>query len=74
MHLGGYRGFVLLDYAGTEDVSTALPRASRYMRGLMQLLQRQELLPDAPPRSGNGRTPSEAAEAVRRGAAPAAKR
>ena len=73
LHLRGYRGFVLLDYAGAEDAATALPRAARYMRGLMHLLQRQELLPDKHEPSGNGRTPHEAAEAVRR-PTPAGKR
>jgi sugar phosphate isomerase/epimerase len=44
-----YRGFVMLDYRGAEAAETALPRAARYMRGLLHLLARQELL-----RSPNG--------------------
>jgi len=64
LRLGGYRGFVILDYAGAEDVTSAMPRAARYVRGVLQLLQRQHLLEET--RAGNGRSPYEAAEAVRR--------
>jgi hypothetical protein len=39
-----YRGFVTLDYRGAEAADTALPRAARYMRGLLHLLARQEML------------------------------
>jgi sugar phosphate isomerase/epimerase len=49
-----YRGFVTLDYAaataaGAAPPDAALPRAARYMRGLLHLLARQEML-----RSPNG--------------------
>lgn len=44
LKLGRYRGFVLLDYEGIEDPETAVPRASRYIRGILHLLQRQQLL------------------------------
>ncbi len=44
LHLAHYRGFVLLDYEGVEDPETAVPRASRYLRGLLHLLARQRLL------------------------------
>jgi L-ribulose-5-phosphate 3-epimerase len=44
LKLGRYRGFLLLDYEGIEDPETAVPRASRYMRGLLHLLERQQLL------------------------------
>jgi len=44
LKLGRYRGFVLLDYEGAEDPETAVPRASRYIRGILHLLQRQQLL------------------------------
>lgn len=42
-----YRGFVMLDYEGVEDPATAVPRAANYMRGLLHLLQRQQLLAQA---------------------------
>ena len=44
LKLGRYRGFVLLDYEGIEDPEAAVPRAARYIRGIMHLLQRQQLL------------------------------
>ena len=44
-----YRGFVTLDYGGADPADSALPRATRYMRGLLHLLARQEML-----RSPNG--------------------
>jgi sugar phosphate isomerase/epimerase len=44
LKLGRYRGFVLLDYQGIEDPETAVPRATRYIRGILHLLQRQQLL------------------------------
>ena len=44
LKLGRYRGFVMLDYEGLEDPATAVPRAATYMRGLLHLLQRQQLL------------------------------
>jgi sugar phosphate isomerase/epimerase len=47
LKLGRYRGFVLLDYQGVEDATTAVPRAALYMRGLLQLLGRQRLLQQA---------------------------
>jgi len=47
LRLARYRGFVLLDYEGGEDPETAVPRAARYMRGLLLTLGRRELLPAA---------------------------
>ncbi len=45
LKLGRYRGFVMIDYQGVvEDPETAVPRSARYMRGLLHLLQRQQLL------------------------------
>jgi sugar phosphate isomerase/epimerase len=44
-----YRGHVVLDYDGREPAETAMPRAARHWRGLLQLLARQEML-----RSPNG--------------------
>ncbi len=44
LKLAHYRGFVMLDYEGIEDPATAVPRAAVYMRGLLHLLQRQQLL------------------------------
>ncbi len=49
MRAARYRGFVMLDHSGTEAADTAVPRAARYMRGLLHLLARQEML-----RSPNG--------------------
>lgn len=60
LRLAGYRGFVLIDYEGAEEPETAVPRAARYLRGVLQTLARRELLM-APglegtvPPSGNGR-------------------
>jgi len=49
LKLAHYRGFVHLDYEGFEDPETAVPRAARYMRGLLHVLARQQLLePPAP--------------------------
>jgi sugar phosphate isomerase/epimerase len=48
LKLAHYRGFLLLDYEGGEDPTTAVPRASRYLRGLLHLLDRQRLLQQAP--------------------------
>jgi sugar phosphate isomerase/epimerase len=47
LKLGHYRGFVMLDYEGIEDPETAVPRSASYMRGLLHLLQRQQLLAPA---------------------------
>ncbi|MHB8375966.1 MAG: sugar phosphate isomerase/epimerase family protein [Dehalococcoidia bacterium] len=63
LRLGGYRGFVLVDYEGAEEPETAVPRAARYLRGVLQTLTRRELLtaPEldgTPPASGNGRAPA----------------
>lgn len=44
LRLGRYRGFVLVDYEGIEEPETAVPRAVRYFRGLLHLLERQQLL------------------------------
>jgi L-ribulose-5-phosphate 3-epimerase len=57
LKLAHYRGFVHLDYEGFEDPETAVPRAARYMRGLLQVLARQQLLrpPSDESTSANGR-------------------
>jgi sugar phosphate isomerase/epimerase len=44
LKLNRYRGFVLMDYRGAEDPSSALQRATLYLRGVLHLLQRQQLL------------------------------
>jgi hypothetical protein len=44
LRLGRYRGFVLLDYDGAEPPESAVPRAARYMRGMLHLLDRQRVL------------------------------
>ncbi len=49
LKLARYRGFILVDYDGAEECETAVPRASRYIRGLLHLLARQQLLNDASP-------------------------
>ena len=36
--------FIMLDYEGVEDPEIAVPRSARYMRGILHLLQRQQLL------------------------------
>lgn len=41
---GRYRGFLLLDYEGVEDPEQAVPRAARFLRGLLNVLGRQRLL------------------------------
>lgn len=55
LRLGRYRGFVLLDYEGVEAPETAVPRSTRYLRGVLHLLQRQQLLAAA---GTNGDQPS----------------
>jgi hypothetical protein len=44
-----YRGFVLADYEGVEPPESAVPRAVRYLRGMLHLLQRQQLLAESAP-------------------------
>ena len=44
LQLGRYRGFVLLDYEGLEDPTTAVPRAARFLRDLLNVLGRQRLI------------------------------
>ena len=71
LRLAGYRGFLLIDYEGAEEPETAVPRAARYLRGVVQTLVRRELLSapgleaTAPP-SGNGRAPGTIEAAPRR--------
>ena len=43
LQLGRYRGYLTIDYDGA-DPEAAVPRAARYLRGVMQLLGRQQLL------------------------------
>jgi len=44
LRLGRYRGFVHLDYEGFEEPETAVPRAIRYIRGVLRMIERQQLL------------------------------
>jgi hypothetical protein len=44
LRLAHYRGFVHIDYEGVEEPEAAVPRSVRYMRGLLHLLARQQLL------------------------------
>ena len=45
LHGGRYRGFVSMDYEGPlEHPESAVPRAALHLRGLMRLLERQQLL------------------------------
>lgn len=44
LKLGRYRGFLLLDYEGIEDPESAVPRAASYLRGLLHVLARQQVL------------------------------
>jgi sugar phosphate isomerase/epimerase len=55
LKLSHYRGFVHLDYEGGEVPETAVPRAIRYLRGHLHLLERQRLLREpAPPSTADG--------------------
>jgi len=67
LKLGGYRGFVMLDYTGLEDPETAVPRAATYMRGLLHLIQRQQLLAQtaSPYAGGDLEQPTAAVASVR---------
>ena len=49
LQLSRYRGFVMLDYTGMEDPESAVPRAATYMRGLLHLMQRRQLLAHTAP-------------------------
>lgn len=44
LQLAHYRGFIHIDYEGVEPPERAMPRATRHMRGLILLTQRQQLL------------------------------
>ena len=57
LQLARYRGYLLLDYEGVEDPETAVPRASRYLRNVLHLLQRQRLLNEAVARSSPSSVP-----------------
>lgn len=63
LKLARYRGFVMLDYEGLEDPATAVPRAATYMRGLLHLLQRQQLLAQLAGTPDAGARPETAAAA-----------
>lgn len=66
--LGHYRGFLHIAYDGLEAPEHAVPRAARYLRGLLHLLDRQQLLQsptsEPPLQSQNGA--ASAIEIVRR--------
>jgi sugar phosphate isomerase/epimerase len=73
--IGHYRGFVHIDYHGAEAPESAVPRAAVHLRGLLHLLDRQQLLrspsPESAPVSQNGAAaehPPESAIDVVRGA------
>ncbi len=51
LKLERYRGFVHIDYTGVEDPETAVPRAARYLRGVLQMIARQHLLAATVPAS-----------------------
>jgi hypothetical protein len=44
LKLARYRGFVHVDYEGVEEPETAVPRAVSYVRGLLHVIERQQLL------------------------------
>ncbi|MDP9238351.1 MAG: sugar phosphate isomerase/epimerase [Chloroflexota bacterium] len=60
LRLGHFRGFLHIDYDGSEAPETAVPRAVVYLRGTLHLLDRQQLLqsptptPEPPPARQNG--------------------
>ena len=64
LKLGRYRGHVLIDYEGIEDPETAVPRAARYIRGVLHLLQRQALLTETSDDAGVVVESTTAAEAA----------
>ena len=64
LRLGRYRGFLHLDYEGIEEPESAVPRATTYMRGLLHLLDRRQLLQPPVPDPAPDEAPS-AAEVVR---------
>jgi sugar phosphate isomerase/epimerase len=47
LRLSHYRGFLMMDDQGAESSETAVPRATRYLRGLLHLIARQEILRSA---------------------------
>lgn len=70
LRLGRYRGFVLLDYEGAEEPETAVPRAARYLRGILHLLQRQQLLAPGGEESAMGGAAAREPADASNGAAP----
>jgi sugar phosphate isomerase/epimerase len=64
LRLGRYRGFLLLDYEGVEAPQTAVPRAARYLRGLLHLIERQQLLSETVPAAPEGEAAAEPARAA----------
>jgi sugar phosphate isomerase/epimerase len=64
LRLGGYRGFLLVDYSGAEDPRAVVPRAARHMRGLLHLLARRELLHETTERPADGVSHGAAAAAA----------
>jgi sugar phosphate isomerase/epimerase len=53
LQLGRYRGYLTIDYDGANP-EAAVPRAARYLRGVLQLLGRQQLLTPPVAVSSNG--------------------
>lgn len=67
LRLGSYRGFLHIDYEGTENPESAVPRAAAYLRGLLHVLERQKLLrsPVSEPTPHTEPNGSSAADVVR---------
>ncbi|HZP56720.1 MAG TPA: sugar phosphate isomerase/epimerase family protein [Dehalococcoidia bacterium] len=70
----GYRGSLLVDYEGAEDAETAAPRAVRYLRGMLHLLERQQLLGTPAEHGTNGAGERTRAEAPAQARASAGER
>jgi sugar phosphate isomerase/epimerase len=71
LKLGRYRGFVMLDYEGVEEPETAVPRAATYLRGILHLLQQQQLLAQTAPEPAGPQPPAAVIDGVARPAPPA---
>lgn len=69
LRLAKYRGFVHIDYQGDEPPESAVPRAVHYLRNLMQIVDRQRLLPAQTTEPSSSVTPAQngstAADVVR---------
>lgn len=61
LKLARYRGFVHVDYEGVEEPETAVPRAVGYVRGLLHVIERQQLLQAPSPETEQQAAPVEPA-------------